>query len=44
MSCAASHLGLASETNLPLPLHGLAPDTRDRLVTVLDSLNLGASS
>ncbi|MFK4269980.1 dihydrodipicolinate synthase family protein [Streptomyces milbemycinicus] len=44
MSCAASHLGLAAETNLPLPLHGLAPDTRDRLVTVLDGLNLGASS
>jgi 4-hydroxy-tetrahydrodipicolinate synthase len=44
MSGAASHLGLASETNLPLPLHGLAPDARDRLVNVLDGLNLGASS
>lgn len=44
MSAAASHLGLAPEPNLPLPLHGLAPDARTRLVTVLDSLTLTASS
>ena len=44
MSSAAAHLGLASETNLPLPLHGIAPDARDRLVSVLDGLDLDASS
>ncbi|MER7789648.1 dihydrodipicolinate synthase family protein [Streptomyces sp. NPDC097640] len=44
ISGAASHLGLASETNLPLPLRGLAPEARDRLVTVLDGLDLDVSS
>jgi 4-hydroxy-tetrahydrodipicolinate synthase len=44
MSAAASHLRLAAEVNLPLPLRGLAPDTRRRLITVLEDLNLGADA
>ncbi|MEV0439583.1 dihydrodipicolinate synthase family protein [Streptomyces spectabilis] len=40
MSAAAVHLGLASEPNLPRPLRGLAAEDRDRLVAVLDGLDL----
>ncbi|NUP42545.1 MAG: dihydrodipicolinate synthase family protein [Streptomyces sp.] len=44
ISGAAAHLGLAPEMNLPSPLRGLAPDARERLVSVLDGLSLGASA
>ncbi|WP_328408046.1 dihydrodipicolinate synthase family protein [Streptomyces violaceus] len=44
MSAAASHLGLATEPNLPLPLRGLPPDARRRLVTVLEHLALGTNA
>ncbi|GAA0943433.1 dihydrodipicolinate synthase family protein [Nonomuraea longicatena] len=42
MSAAASHLGLTGEPNLPLPLHGLSPDARHGLITVLTTLGLAS--
>lgn len=44
MSAAASHLGLAAEPNLPLPLRGLPAEARRDLVAVLEELGLGADA